>query len=150
MKGCRPLTRTEVKTVLTKVNSLREKALLVVGFATGKTVLKSTHVRSILQQYKEATEPQDEEQQQYKEAVKPQDEEQRKKKQYEEEQIRKCPYCDEEGYMRIADEKDGKTRYSGSIRCPHSEEDIRRKLLELENDHNHLKERPSTARPKKI
>lgn len=128
-----------------------------------KTVLKSTHVRSILQQYKEATEPQDEEQQQYKEATKPKDEEQRKKKQYEEEQIRKCPYCDREGYMRIANEKDGETRYSGSIRCPHSEEDIRRRLREgdwvefgkgkhslekghqkhsLESNHNHLKEKP--------
>jgi hypothetical protein len=67
--------------------------------------------------------------------------------------------------MRIANEKDGITGYSGSIRCPHSEEVIRKGLregswvefgkgehslerghqkhsLRPENDYNHLKEKP--------
>lgn len=45
MKGCRPLTRIEVKTVLSKVCSLREKALLVVGFATGYRISELLSMR---------------------------------------------------------------------------------------------------------
>jgi site-specific recombinase XerD len=45
MKGCRPLTRTEVKTILGKVNSIREKALLVVGFATGYRISELLSMR---------------------------------------------------------------------------------------------------------
>ena len=45
MKGCRPLTRNEVKTVLTRVNSIREKTLLVVGFATGYRISELLSMR---------------------------------------------------------------------------------------------------------
>lgn len=49
MKGCRPLTRQQVKAVLKVTDSIREKALLTLGFATGFRIseLLSLKVRDI-------------------------------------------------------------------------------------------------------
>ncbi len=49
MKGCRPLTRIEVKKVLKVGNSTRDNALLTLGFSTGYRIseLLSLHIKDI-------------------------------------------------------------------------------------------------------
>jgi integrase len=49
MKGCRPLTRIEVKKVLKAGNSKRDNALLTLGFSTGYRIseLLSLHIKDV-------------------------------------------------------------------------------------------------------